>query len=178
MRFSTIFTALFCPYIAHEQTAQNLDYVSSLVALPSLSYWAPSLPKWRFAQERRVIEWFQRAMCPALQIGWCGYSLQRAAILSWVRMSMFNIHMKCMVVVTSPHECGRGWGEGISWWEAAKYRILTRMRGLAFILWGLSAADRALFFSRFAYCSLFFMDHVRSNAHFRNFQIRSSLNRS
>jgi len=35
MRFSTIFTALFCPYIAHEQTAQNLDYVSSLVALRS-----------------------------------------------------------------------------------------------------------------------------------------------
>ena len=33
MRFSTIFTALFCPYIAHEQTAQNLDYVSLLVAL-------------------------------------------------------------------------------------------------------------------------------------------------
>ena len=33
MRFSTIFTALFYPYIAHEQTAQNLDFVSSLVAL-------------------------------------------------------------------------------------------------------------------------------------------------
>ena len=32
MHFSTIFTALFCPYIAHEQTAQNLDFVSSLVA--------------------------------------------------------------------------------------------------------------------------------------------------
>ena len=24
MRFSNIFTALFCPYIAHERTAQNL----------------------------------------------------------------------------------------------------------------------------------------------------------
>jgi len=24
MRFSTILTALFCPYIAHERTAQNL----------------------------------------------------------------------------------------------------------------------------------------------------------
>ena len=24
MRFSTIFTALFCPYIAHERTTQNL----------------------------------------------------------------------------------------------------------------------------------------------------------
>jgi len=33
MRFSTIFTALFCPYITHEQTPQNLDYVSSLVTL-------------------------------------------------------------------------------------------------------------------------------------------------
>ena len=33
MRFSTIFTALFYPHIAHEQTAQNLDFVSSLVAL-------------------------------------------------------------------------------------------------------------------------------------------------
>ena len=31
--FSTSFTALFCPYIAHERTAQNLDYVSWLVAL-------------------------------------------------------------------------------------------------------------------------------------------------
>ena len=66
MRFSTIFTTLFCPYIAHERTAQNLDYVSSLVALRSFSYWAPSLPKWRFTQERRAIERFQRAMRPAL----------------------------------------------------------------------------------------------------------------
>ena len=33
MRFSTILTALFFPYIAHEQTVQNLDFVSSLVAL-------------------------------------------------------------------------------------------------------------------------------------------------
>ena len=33
MRFSTIFTALFYPYMAHEWTAQNLDFVSSLVAL-------------------------------------------------------------------------------------------------------------------------------------------------
>jgi hypothetical protein len=32
MRFSTIFTALFYPYIAHEQTAHNLDFVSLLVA--------------------------------------------------------------------------------------------------------------------------------------------------
>ena len=31
MHFSTIFTALVFPYIAHEQTAQNLDFVSSLV---------------------------------------------------------------------------------------------------------------------------------------------------
>ena len=33
MRFSTIFTALFYPYIAHERTAQNLDFVSLLFAL-------------------------------------------------------------------------------------------------------------------------------------------------
>ncbi len=38
MRFSTIFTALFCSYLAHERTAQNLDFVSSLVALRSFSY--------------------------------------------------------------------------------------------------------------------------------------------
>ena len=67
-RFSTIFTALFYPYIAHERTAQNLDFVSSLIALRSFSYWASLLPKSRFAQERRAIERFQRAMCPALQL--------------------------------------------------------------------------------------------------------------
>jgi len=33
MPFLTILTALFCPYIAHEQTTHNLDYVSSLIAL-------------------------------------------------------------------------------------------------------------------------------------------------
>jgi len=33
MRFSTIFTALFYPYIPHERTAQNLGFVSLLVAL-------------------------------------------------------------------------------------------------------------------------------------------------
>ena len=33
---------------------------------PSLSQGAPSLPKWRFAQERRAIERFRRAICPAL----------------------------------------------------------------------------------------------------------------
>ena len=62
MRFSTIFTALFNPYFAHEQTAHNLDFVSSLVALRSYSYWAPLLPKLRFAQERRAFERFQRTM--------------------------------------------------------------------------------------------------------------------
>ena len=67
-RFSTIFTALFYPYKAHKQTAQNLHFVSSLVALCSYSYWAPSRPKLRFAQERRAIERFQRAICPALKI--------------------------------------------------------------------------------------------------------------
>ena len=38
MRFSTIFTVLFFPYITHEQTTQNLDFVSSLVALRSLLF--------------------------------------------------------------------------------------------------------------------------------------------
>jgi|APCry1669189000_1035189.scaffolds.fasta_scaffold166235_1 hypothetical protein len=38
MQFSTIFMALFYPYMAHEQTAHNLDFVSLLVALPSYSY--------------------------------------------------------------------------------------------------------------------------------------------
>ena len=111
MRFSTILTALFCPYIAHERTAQNQilsvrslhfalclkerhrsqnqgslkservisksdvpssvyrsradrseqDFVSSLRALRSLSQGASSLPKSRFAQERRAKERFQRA---------------------------------------------------------------------------------------------------------------------
>ena len=38
MRFSTIFTALFFPYIAHEQTAQNWDFVSLLIALRSILF--------------------------------------------------------------------------------------------------------------------------------------------
>jgi len=38
IHFSTIFTALFYPYIAHERTAQNLDFVSLLAALRSYSY--------------------------------------------------------------------------------------------------------------------------------------------
>ena len=33
MRFSTIFTALFCPYVTYERTPQNLDFVSLLFAL-------------------------------------------------------------------------------------------------------------------------------------------------
>ena len=44
----------------------KFDFVSLLIALRSLSQGAPSLPKWRFAQERGAIERFQRAMCPAL----------------------------------------------------------------------------------------------------------------
>ena len=59
MCFSTILTVLFCPCIAHERTAHNLNFVSTLVALRSGSHWAPSLPKSWFAQERR-------AMRPAL----------------------------------------------------------------------------------------------------------------
>jgi hypothetical protein len=41
IRFSTIFTALFYPYIAHEQTAHNLDFVSLLLFL--LSAIAPKI---------------------------------------------------------------------------------------------------------------------------------------
>ena len=43
MHFSTIFTALFFPYIPHERTAQNLDFVSSLVDLFLLSTIAPKI---------------------------------------------------------------------------------------------------------------------------------------
>ena len=50
--FFNHFSALFYPYIAHERTTQNLCFVSSLLALRSYSYWAPLLPKLRFAQER------------------------------------------------------------------------------------------------------------------------------
>ena len=64
MPISTIFTALFYPYIARERTAQNL-----ISSVRSLSQGAPSLPKWRFAQERRAVERFQRAICPALHFG-------------------------------------------------------------------------------------------------------------
>ena len=39
MRFSTIFTALFYHYIAHEQTTQSLDFVSLLVTLRSYSFY-------------------------------------------------------------------------------------------------------------------------------------------
>ena len=61
MCFSTIFTALFYSYIAHERTAQNLDFVSSLVALILIERLAPKLKV-----RARVIEQFQRAMRPAL----------------------------------------------------------------------------------------------------------------
>ena len=56
-----------------KKSAKTLDrswnYSGSLFlkfALRSFSYWAPLLPKSRFAQEWRGIERFQRAMCPAL----------------------------------------------------------------------------------------------------------------
>ena len=61
MRFSTIFTALFCPYIAHERTTHNLDYVSSLVAL-FLTEHHRSQNEGSLKSEER----FQRAMRPAL----------------------------------------------------------------------------------------------------------------
>ena len=41
------------------------------LCLRSFSYWAPSLRKSRFAQERRAKERFQRAMCPALLFAQC-----------------------------------------------------------------------------------------------------------
>ena len=65
MRFSTIFTALFYPYIAHEQTAHNLDFVSLLVA------WVPSLPKLRFVQEQvsDFKEWCAQ-LCQFCTIHW------------------------------------------------------------------------------------------------------------
>ena len=65
MPISTIFTVLFYPYIAQEHHSER-DFVSSLRALRSLPQGAPSLPQWRFAQERRAIERFQWAICPAL----------------------------------------------------------------------------------------------------------------
>ena len=61
-----IINPLLFPYIAHEQTAQNLilSVCLSLFAL-FLKSLLRSLVS-RFAQERRAIEQFQRAMCPAL----------------------------------------------------------------------------------------------------------------
>jgi hypothetical protein len=53
--------ALFYPYIAHEQTAHNLDFVSSLLFL--LNAIPPEIKV-----RSRAIEWFQRAMHPALSI--------------------------------------------------------------------------------------------------------------
>ena len=52
--------ALFSLYRSGADCSK-FDFVSSLVVLRSLS-----TPKSRFAQERRAIERFQRAMCPAL----------------------------------------------------------------------------------------------------------------
>ena len=60
MRFSTIFTALFYPYIAHERTAQNLDFFSSLVALILIERHR-SQNKGSLKSEER----FQRVMRPA-----------------------------------------------------------------------------------------------------------------
>ncbi len=76
MQFSTIFMALFYPFVAHEQTAHeqtthNLDFVSSLVALPSYSYWSPLLPKLRFVQEQvsDFKEWCAQ-LCQFCTIHW------------------------------------------------------------------------------------------------------------
>ena len=56
-------TAHSSPYIAHERTAPKFDFVSLLRALRSLSQGAPSLQKWRFAQERRAIERYAQLCC-------------------------------------------------------------------------------------------------------------------
>ena len=76
MHFSTIFTALFFPYIAHERTAQNLIFT-----LHSFFHWAPSLPKCRFTQEQRAIERFQdfKERCPQL----CHYARWAATCLAF-----------------------------------------------------------------------------------------------
>ena len=64
MRFSTILTALFCPYIAHEPTAQNLDYVSLLDALFLIESHHSQNQGSLKSEER-----FQRSMHPALPTG-------------------------------------------------------------------------------------------------------------
>ena len=68
MRFSTIFTALFFPYIAHEQTAQNLilPVRSLLFALFLIERHRSQNQSSLKSEEQRAIERFQRAMCPAL----------------------------------------------------------------------------------------------------------------
>jgi len=68
MRFSTIFTALFFPYIAHEQTAQYLilSVRSSLFALFLIERHRSQNHGSLKSEERRAIERFQRAMRPAL----------------------------------------------------------------------------------------------------------------
>ena len=52
MRFSTIFTALFYPYIAHERTAQNLDFVISLFALILIERHRSQNKGWLKSEER------------------------------------------------------------------------------------------------------------------------------
>ena len=70
MHFYAFFNHFYCALLSlycSWANPHNLDYVSLLVDLRSFSYWAPSLPKRRFTQERRAIERFQRAMRPALK---------------------------------------------------------------------------------------------------------------
>ena len=63
MRFSTVFTALFNPYITHERIAQNLDFVSSLIAFFLIECHCSQNQGSLKSEER-----FQRAMYPALHI--------------------------------------------------------------------------------------------------------------
>ena len=63
VHFSTILTALFCPYIAHERTSQNL-----ILSVRSLRFALCLKERHRSQNEGSLKseERFQRAMCPAL----------------------------------------------------------------------------------------------------------------
>jgi len=64
MPFSTILTALFYPYIAYEQTAQNFDFCQFAHCASLFTSRSAIAPKMKVRS--RAIEPFERAMCPAL----------------------------------------------------------------------------------------------------------------
>ena len=107
MPFPTIFTALFLSLYCSWADRSKFDFVSSLIALRSLSQRAPSLPKWRFAQERRAIKWFQRAMCPALKMENPIHQLKTYSQTNWssALISLFNIE----------------WTKWFFWWLPTSY---------------------------------------------------------